>query len=46
MNNLLGYPHDHREDWDEYFGFGRKDVQRIFAKLRGGPPISYFDSMT
>jgi hypothetical protein len=45
LNNLLGYPHDHHDDWDAYFGFGWQDVRRILTALRGKMPSSYFDGM-
>ena len=35
LNNLLGYPHDHRADWDAYFGFTRSELIAVFDKWLG-----------
>jgi hypothetical protein len=35
LNNLLGYPHDHRKAWDAYFGFSRSELVAVFDKRRG-----------
>src|ERR1700722_9410519 len=43
LNNLLGYPHGHHDDWDEDFGFSRAQVVAVFAKCGGSLPANYVD---
>jgi hypothetical protein len=35
MNNLLGYPHHHHDDWDSQFPFSRRELIETFAAWRG-----------
>ena len=45
MNNLLGYPHKHHDDWDSHFPFGARDLFETFCAWRGDRPGSYFDGL-
>ena len=43
LNHLLGYPHGHHDDWNEYFSFTRAQVIDVFAKWRGRLLDSYVE---
>lgn len=43
MNNMLGYPHGHHEDWDRHFPFGPRELFETFSAWKGSRPKSYFE---
>jgi hypothetical protein len=45
LNNLLGYPHQHHDSWEQFFPFTKRELAIVFAKWRGRASDGYFDGM-
>ncbi len=45
MNNLLGHPHAHHEDWDTVMPYSKEEVARVFTKWKGSNVGGYFDGL-
>ncbi|WP_373034080.1 hypothetical protein [Sulfurovum sp.] len=43
LNNLIGYPHDLQESWNEVMETPLSEVARVFQKWKGSDINSYID---